>query len=190
MEADWEVELGAAAPVIDPHWPGFVDLRVQPERARELPEVAEAPSLADALIVLNSSASPVWTAKCDMWQADAFDPDELDAPGEGSLLALGCYIDLLPAGATKWQALNEVADWCRSVCGRLRAVPLRSCRVDLVVRHANLAEERLRLGVTAYLTAAGADRAAAAVTLAAAMAALADSLCIGHDSASAGSQLQ
>jgi hypothetical protein len=142
------------------------------------------------LIQLNSSASPVWTAKCDVWQVDAFDPDELDAPGEGTLQALGCYIDLLPTSATQWQALNEVANWCRSVCGRLRAVPLRSCRVDLVVRHANLAEERLHLGVAAYLTAAGADRAEAAVTLAAALAALADSLCTGQDSESAGSQVQ
>jgi len=38
MEADWEFEVGPdtaglAAPVIDACWPGFVDLRHNPERA-------------------------------------------------------------------------------------------------------------------------------------------------------------
>ena len=27
MEADWEVEVGGGAPVIEAFWPGFVDLR-------------------------------------------------------------------------------------------------------------------------------------------------------------------
>ncbi len=46
MEADWEIEVGAGSPVIQGHWPGFVDLRVHPERASQLPEATELPALA------------------------------------------------------------------------------------------------------------------------------------------------
>ena len=35
MEADWEFEVGGDAPVIEARWPGFVDLRRNPERAME-----------------------------------------------------------------------------------------------------------------------------------------------------------
>ena len=34
MEADWEVEIGGGAPVIDALWPGFVDLRAARARGR------------------------------------------------------------------------------------------------------------------------------------------------------------
>lgn len=190
MEADWEVELGAGAPVIDPHWPGFVDLRVQPEQAYALPEVDDLPALGEALIALNSPASPVWTAKCDVWPADAFDPDELDGPSMTGLQAMGCYIDLLPKSNQHWQSASEVTHWCRGMCERMRTIALSSCRVDLVVRHANLREERLDYGVTAYLTAAGVDHAAIVQVMSSALAALADSVCKGGDCESDGSQLQ
>ncbi len=190
MEADWEVELGGGALVIDPHWPGFVDLRMQPERARELSEAADMPALSDALISLNAAASPVWTSKCDVWPVAELDADELDAPRDQGHEAVGCYIDLLPRHGGQWANPPELTDWCKRVCERLRVVPLYSCRIDLVVRHANLAEEGLDLGVTAYLTAAGADRPAAVRTMASVLAALTNAVCFVGDSARADSKLQ
>jgi hypothetical protein len=69
MEADWEFEVegetAAAeapipeAPIIDACWPGFVDLRRNPERAWDLPEARQLPALAEALARLNAAASPV-----------------------------------------------------------------------------------------------------------------------------------
>ena len=44
MEADWEIEVGGKAPVIEARWPGFVDLRLHPERASQFPEAAELPA--------------------------------------------------------------------------------------------------------------------------------------------------
>ena len=46
MEADWEVEIGGDAPVIDACWEGFVDLRRAPERAGAVAGSAELPALA------------------------------------------------------------------------------------------------------------------------------------------------
>jgi hypothetical protein len=184
MEADWEFEVGGEAPVIEAAWPGFVDLRRAPQRAWELPEAAAFPALAEALAKLNGAGSPVWSSKCDLWprlEADEFDPGELDAPPGCAAHAMGCYIDLLPKsnGQGALPAMAEAA--CRLICGLLRAVPLRCCRADLVIRRAFLSADPtdqgfMDLGVTAYLTSCGASSAEAARALQAALAALADAL--------------
>ena len=187
MEADWEFEVGGEAPVIEAAWPGFVDLRRNPERAWELPEAAELLALAEALARLNAAASPVWTSKCDLWPVvdiAEFDADELDAPPECAAHAMGCYIDLLPRtdrsrNDLQWCQPDEAAAACKQVCGLLHVVPLRCCRVDLVVRRAFLAPDEMGLGITAYLTACGPSPAEAMQTLEAALAAFARVLC-GH----------
>ncbi|MGD0732168.1 MAG: hypothetical protein ABR956_12975 [Terracidiphilus sp.] len=181
MEADWEFEAGGDAPVIDAHWPGFVDLRHSPERARQLPEAIQFPALAQALADLNAPQSPVWTSKCDFWphlEADEFDADELDAPAGCAIHAMGCYIDLLPKGDRQWSLPANAAAACKSLCSRLQAVPLRSCRTDLVIRRAALAPELMDLGITAYLTCCGATESEACVALQAALAAFAGALCV------------
>jgi len=179
MEADWEFEVGGDAPVIDALWPGFVDLRLAPERAWSLPEVRELPGLAAALERLNADSSPVWTAKCDFWpevELDAVDADELDAPSGEFAYAMGCYVDLLAKADRQWATPPIVAESCKQICGRLHAAPQRCCRVDLIVRRAVLSVEEAYLGITAYLTACGATAQAAKLVLEAALAAFADAL--------------
>lgn len=180
MEADWEFEVDSDAPVIDACWPGLVDLRRAPELARQLPETAAFPALAEALMRLNGAESPVWSCKCDFWprlEAGEFDPDELDAPPGSSEQAMGCYIDLLAAREWQWTVPEVVEMACRRWRWLLRGVPLRGCRADLVVRRAVLSVERAELGVTAYLTACGASSAEAAQRLDAALVAFAEVLC-------------
>ncbi len=180
MEADWEFDVGGDSSVIDARWAGLVDLRRTPERARELPETAEFPALAEALMRLNSPDSPVWSCKCDFWpwlEADEFDPDELDAPPGCAEHAMGCYIDLLPKSDGQWTNPEKIEKDCKRWRGLLRAVPLRGCRVDLVVRRSVLSAELTNLGITAYLTACGGSPAEAAQRLQAALAAFTDALC-------------
>jgi hypothetical protein len=181
MEADWEFEVGGEAPAIEAAWPGFVDLRRNPERAWELPEAAELPVLAETLAMLNADGSPVWTSKCDLWPVvdlAEFDADELDASPGCAAHVLGCYIDLLPRGGQprngwQWETPEMAAAACKEICGLLHAVPLRCCRVDLVIRRALLAPDAMTLGITAYLTACGPSPAEAKQTLEAALAAFA-----------------
>jgi hypothetical protein len=180
MEADWEIEVGGEAPVIDALWPGFTDLRLHPERARQLPETAQFPALAAALAKLNADASPVWTSKCDFWpvlEPGEFDPDELDAPSGCAAYATGCYIDLLPRGDERWTGPALAADACKQLCGLLRAVRLHCCRVDLVIRRAIIVPNRMDLGMTAYLTACGLSATEATQRLQAALTAFADVIC-------------
>jgi len=189
MEADWEFEVGPdaagqAAPVIEAAWTGFIDLEREPERARELPETAQMPGLAEALIRLNQTASPVWTSKCDVWprlDAGDFDPDELDAPPGSYAHAMGCYIDLLPRASRQWLEPETTAAECKRLCHLLRALPLRCCRADLIIRRAIIPQiaselKPQSLGVTAYLTSCGATQEAARQTIQAALSALVDAL--------------
>jgi hypothetical protein len=184
MEADWEFELGPdaaglAAPVIEAHWAGFVDLRHHPERASDLPEAAQFPALAEALARLNVADSPVWTSKCDLWprlEPDEFDPDELDAPPGCAAHAMGCFIDLLPRSDQRWALPAMAEKACKRICGLLRAAPLRCCRADLVIRRAFITPELLDLGVTVYLISCGASPAEAERTLQAALTVFTDAL--------------
>jgi hypothetical protein len=180
MEADWEFEVGGDAPVIDARWPGLIDLQSTPERAWNLPEAVQLPAMAVALVKLNAAPSPVWTSKCDVWDhlgMETCDAGELDAPSGCFAHAMGCYIDLLPKSDQQWPDPAMAADGCRKVCDRLHAVPLRCCRVDLIVRRAYLVPDHTKLGITAYLTSCGESPAEASRTLQAALATFADALC-------------
>ena len=151
MEADWEVEAGGGAPVIEALWPGFVDLRRNPERIGEIREAAASPALAGLLRALNGAGSPVWTSKCDLWEPEANE--------------LACYVDLLPVASGVFARWEQAEAFCREWVERLAPAPLTECRVDLVVRQA-IAGEAEGFGVTAYLSATGRDRSGAAELLA------------------------
>jgi hypothetical protein len=153
MEADWEFEIGGDAPVIEAHWTGFVDLRVDPRRAFDLAEARQLPGLADALARLNAMNSPVWTSKTDVFEPGQIDPDELDAASAEGAHAVACYVDLLNRGDQGWKLPFEAEEACMELNARLRGIPLRRCRVDLVVRRTDV--EANDLGMTAYFTACG-----------------------------------
>jgi hypothetical protein len=155
MQADWEVEIGGDAPVIEANWSGFIDLRKYPDRAATLVEASMFPELGAALSRLNRPSSAVWTAKCDLWNLDSFDPDELDAPHQKVLKAVACYVDLLPGQAGFWGELERTVRWCRSQCARVQRAALDCGRVDLIVRRAVIGPETNGLGVTCYLVACG-----------------------------------
>jgi hypothetical protein len=151
MEADWSVELGATDPVITVPWAAcgedepkcrFVDLRLYPHLVAEIEEAQGRTALRSALVLLNGVTSQLWTAKCDVWNRgpeggdDPFDPYEMDAePGETAFGA-GSYIDLLPRDLEMSQCFDGQERWLRTVTERLRGVPARAARVELVLRRA------------------------------------------------------
>jgi hypothetical protein len=180
MEAEWEFEVGGDAPLIESCWPGFVDLRRTPERAHDLPEAALLPGLAETLKRLNSEPSPVSTSKCDFWptlEPEDFNSDELDAPPGCSLHAMCCYIDLLAKEERAWSRPSLAERVCKRLCTLLGAVPLRCCRVDLIVRRALIVPDLIDFGVTAYISACGPSTGQAKERLESALAAFAHVLC-------------
>ncbi|HEV2214670.1 MAG TPA: hypothetical protein VGR64_05225, partial [Terracidiphilus sp.] len=148
----------------------------RPEAAEQLPEAEALAGLAGVLVQLNQVDSPVWTAKCDVWELAEFDPLELDAESENESVGAACYVDLLPCEPGKWTKHEDAAEWCRQVCAQLRGVVLRNCRMDLVVRAADIGEAVTEHAVTAYASAAGANHVQAKRRLTDALAAFADAL--------------
>jgi hypothetical protein len=181
LEADWEVEVGSSAPVIEAHWQGFIDLRAQPLRIGDIAEAKAFPPLADLLLALNSSGSPVWTSKCDVWAPD---------PG-----ALACYVDLLPLRGGVFAEWERAEAFCRVLVKRIapRAVPVgetqpgrhpillmgdgrgSAAAITLVVRRA-ITEQFEGFGVTAYFSADAQCSPDAETATAAAMVAFSNAL--------------
>jgi hypothetical protein len=179
MEADWEIEIGPDAPVINAIWPGFVDLRRTPERIREIEEARSYSALADALLQLNSHNSQSWTSKCDLWTPDPrvnpWDPDEMNATPAESAAARACYIDLLPLDASVFAEFDEAETWARTAVQRLREIDVRCCRADLVIRRAFQGDLE-GIGITAYVTACGAASKSADIALCGALMALGNAI--------------
>jgi hypothetical protein len=140
MDIDWEVEIGGGAPVIEAHWPGFIDLPAHPESINEIAEASAFPPLADLLIKLNTPTSPVWTSKCDVWQ-----------PEQGGL---ACYVDLIPKDESAFSEWKRVEGLCRALTSQMIADDESDCSatVMLIVRQA-MADQAEGFGITAYFSA-------------------------------------
>jgi hypothetical protein len=153
MEADWSVALAADDPVITVPWEAcgddlgkcrFVDLRLESHSIDEIEEVKERPRLRAALLLLNRASSQFWTAKCDAWTRNAeeggepFDRYEMDAASGETTFGAGSYIDLLLRDVSLFSCFEPQERWLRVVTERLRAMPARAVRVELVLRHAQV----------------------------------------------------
>ena len=169
MEADWEVEIGGGAPVIEAEWPGLIDLWSDPKRAGErIAEIDEAtsfPALGALLLALNADGSPLWTSKCDVWTPEP--------------AALAIYVDMLPRAGKAFARWQLAAAFCGDYVAQLaRYAPPKlnlEYSLNFVVRQA-IAGEVDGFGVTAYLSARASCRADAEAALATIMAAFADAL--------------
>jgi hypothetical protein len=173
MEADWEFEVGRDAPMMEACWTGFVDLRAAPDRVGEIGETRGLPGLANALVRLNAEGSSFWTSKCDVFQPEEIDADEVDAQADETDHRAACYIDLLLRSDQVWNLPLEAEHDCKQLCTRLRRIPLRCCRVDLVIRRAVVGDWN-GLGATAYFTACGRTELEASERLAECLAAFAE----------------
>lgn len=156
MEADWEIEIGGSAPIIESAWSGFTDLRIAPERSEFLQEIASLPALAPSLVRLNSPGSGFFTVKCDVWPVTGIDPFEFDTDHEHNVIGIACYIDLLPCSSWLWPDLSAPKRRCAMICVELRSSTLRCCRADLVLRRAKGIDHEQKIGITAYIAGCGA----------------------------------
>jgi len=169
MEADWSVEVGNDLPVIAVPWESFVDLRDRPELIASITEVAGNEALSEALMVLNASALPVFTSKCDCWllTADEIDPLEFEAECDDAQRGIGCYIDILSRDLAVYRSFSAHEKWVRRATLSLRAMRQPQAKVEFVVRPAlmlqnNAADEVQRgFGITLYVYACAAEETAA-----------------------------
>ena len=175
MLADWSAECSADDPVLvvpwsDPDVPHrrFVDLREDPYELESLPEAERFPSLRNALRSLNSSRSPVFTAKCDAWPVT--DPDDLARLhaelGVGAELdpdlarsAHSCYIDLLWRDRSLFASRHQHEHLADRLTRRAQPLELPFALLECVIRPAllDLTTPQEGFALTLYVHALGTD---------------------------------
>jgi hypothetical protein len=187
MLAEWSAECGADDPVLVVPWSGssstledgktagdaglrFVDLRANPYDLDHVPEAELHPALLQALRSLNAARSPVFTAKCDAWTADA---DELEAlhlnlalaAGEQSC-GFGSYIDLVWRERAIFVSFHQQEHRLDRLVRLLEPVDLPLAAVEAVLRPAvvDLTGPAEGFSVSLYVRALGANAAGAYLT--------------------------
>jgi hypothetical protein len=195
MDADFSVELGPPAEeaVLEFPWdsdvpggPRYLDLRRHPELLAEVSEAAAHPALAAFLRAVNSPASPLETAKCDVWtDGDLGEAEEI----YGGRTKLAAYIDLVfavapdrrdEAAAAPRFSFPHHERLAAALVGRLRRAPEIAAAIELIVRRCYYARPGAAAAVgfylTAYVSGYGVDEADACRPWQQALAALADAI--------------
>lgn len=178
MDADWSVACAAGDPMIVIPWNDeheserYIDLRAEPEGLQQIPAASQYPALAAALRSWNRPGSPVFTAKCDVWNyaADAFDSEDLP----GFEYAHACYIDLLAADAAAFASFDAGEQALRAWTTRARAIEMPTARCEWTLRPAIIqaGKELAGFATTLYVWGYGETPASAAVAWSAALLAL------------------
>ena len=174
MLSESSVECGHDDPVLvvpwsDPQDPTrhFIDLRANPYDLDWIEEAAQHPALLHALRALNASRSPVFTAKCDVWNLNEEDLAplrlELDLIAEDAPSGIASYIDLLWRERSTFASFHQHEQLLHRIT-RLAtplhhpyttlACTLRPALIDFSTPHEGFA-------ITLYLKALGHDPAAA-----------------------------
>ena len=180
METDWSVAAGADDPVIETRWSDassgqeWVDFRaageMQQRRIAALPEAAQSPAMAQALMLLNAPDGVLMTTKCDRWPLSEEERSELaealDAPVPAC--GYGSYIDVVMAHAIPMADFLLHEEWARTAARRCAALVADDARLELVVRPARH-EGVWGYGITVYCYAGGADELHADVAWSGAM---------------------
>ncbi len=169
MDADYSVELGADDDVLDFPWSSpehnlrYYDLKNQPDLLLYVSEAAQYQELGRYLAAVNSHASALLTAKCDVWTED--DLSEAEAIYEAKT-KLACYVDHLFAGAGESPEDPRFSfEWHERFAQRLvellARVPPISAAIEAVIRrcyyHLDQNEERAGYYMTIYVSGYGDD---------------------------------
>lgn len=142
MDADFSIELGRAAAVLDFPWTDpegrllYVDIKRHPEFLSRIEEAEKFPELREFLRSLNSPRSSVETAKCDAW-----DTAELNHEEEiyGASHKFASYVDVVfpPLDAPHSldrRFLSAHEEFAKNLVKLLRRAPETPSSVEICVR--------------------------------------------------------
>lgn len=151
MDADWSVECGAEDPLVVVPWANaagaiaYIDLRSTPDSLLEIPEAAQYPAIATALQRWNQPDSPIFTAKCDVWEYPETLFDAEDFPGFA--FARGSYIDLIPNASEVFSSFTIAEAQLRRWTEAARTLIVPNARCEWTLRRAWIAMPQKTSGV-------------------------------------------
>ena len=178
MHAEWQVECGADDAVVVVPWSGpdsfFIDLRAHPDEIDRVPEAEEHPPLMQALRALNTSRSPVFTAKCDAWALsedeiaqlrldlalDAVDASGEELAGHDSEApdsGFASYVDIICRDRALFASFARQEHLLRRVARLAAAIERPRAALECVLRPAFVSIEEAREGyaISLYVKALG-----------------------------------
>jgi len=158
MDADYSVELGADDPALEMPWSDpdgqfhYHDLRRQPETLLLIDEAARYRELGEFLAAMNSSASMLQTAKCDVWhERELGEAEQI----YGVAMKLASYVDLLfREGETRFDFPSHESV-ARRVVQLLGRAPQISSAAEFIIRRCYYHEDALRGESPAAMLAVG-----------------------------------
>jgi hypothetical protein len=155
VQADYAVELGPGDEVLELPWSAhdqglrYYDLKRYPELLRQVQEARRVPELGEFLGAVNSPASILQTAKCDVWTSADINPEEeiFAAP-----LKFGSYIDLFFSEERRRFLLPDHENLAQSLVDLLKRAPEIPAAADFLIRRCYFHSENDRTTEGFYLT--------------------------------------
>ncbi len=161
LQADFAVELGRDDETLELPWAApeggrrYYDLKRQPEMLAHIEEAARFAELGDFLVVVNSSASVVQSAKCDAWASREMNPEEEIFVAEWKF---GSYVDLLFSNDEARQSFAAHEDFIKQLTALLRQAPDIPASAEFLLRRCFYREnDSDGFYVTFYLFGYGSD---------------------------------
>ena len=172
MLAEWSIECGADDPVLVVPWTapggsGFVDLRENPYDIDHIAEAEQHPAMLDALRALNATRSPVFTAKCDAWPADADELTDLHTELEVAAAewphGFVSYIDVLWRERSFFASIHQQEQLLHRLVRYAESIEVDHARLECVLRPAivDLIGPQQGFAITLYVKALGHEEKAA-----------------------------
>ncbi len=165
MDADFSVELGAEDETLVFPWSSgdgrlrYYDLKRQPDLLLYIDEAARWQELGEFLAQVNSAASRLQSAKCDVWFTTKLAEDEAIYGAAGKFAS---YVDLLFAADAPRFSFAQHEDWVKRLTKLLGRAPQISSAAEFVIRRCFYAQTggdaREGFYVTFYLFGYGDDQ--------------------------------
>jgi len=169
MQVDYAVELGSDNATLEIPWADpdgglrYYNLKTDPTALDLIPEAAHSTELRDFLRSVNSPASVVESAKCDLWASDEIQPEEeiFGVPWK-----FGSYVDLAFSAPDSRFDFAGHEDFLKELTALLNKAPEIAASAEFLLRRCYYrTDQGTRAGfyVTFYLFGYGEDGAKARV---------------------------
>jgi hypothetical protein len=173
MLTDWSALCSPEDPVLVVPWTdparniSFVDLRSNPYDFDAIPEAVHHAPVLHALRALNATRSPVFTAKCDVWQLAPEELEalqsELDVDTNEPHIGFGGYIDLMFREKSTFTSSAQQQQWIARLLRLAATLDHPTAALECVLRPAllDLGAPQEGYAVSVYVKAVGPDQGSA-----------------------------
>jgi hypothetical protein len=170
VQVDYALELAADHETLEFPWaapeggPRYYDLKRHPELLLYVDETHRVPELGEFLAAVNSPATILETAKCDVWASTEIHPEEEIF---GAAWKFGSYVDLVFTNQASRFSFPDHEKFARQITELLKKVPEIPAAAEFLVRRCYYHEVENRVEVdegfyfTFYLFGYGDDEAGA-----------------------------